>query len=291
MTAAGALVEAFIIHGGYRVRSGKHFLAHNVLDCTEDIFWPTTCLFARGKGKVPKPRILVVDDDESLRRVTEVQLEQEGYAVTTAADGEQALKALAESLQDLVITDLKMPGLTGVDLLRRIRELYPEVVVILVTAFGSVDSAVEAMKLGAYDYLTKPVNSDALRLLVSRALDHVRLREEVRTLRRTLDEKYGFENVIGHSAPLLYILETATRAAQTDATVLVRGETGTGKELVAKGIHFNSSRKGKPFVTINCGAIPRELLESELFGHLKGSFTGALTHRRGKAETADGGTL
>ena len=237
------------------------------------------------------PRILVVDDDESLRRVTQVQLEAEGYTVAIAADGEQALAALDKSPQDLVITDLMMPGMSGIDLLRRIRELYPEVTVILVTAFGSVESAVEAMKLGAYDYITKPVNPDALRLTVRRALEHIGLQEEVRALRRTLDQKYGFESVIGRSAPLLYVLETAARAAQSEATVLIRGETGTGKELMAKGIHFNSNRREKPFVTINCGAIPRELLESELFGHLKGSFTGAVAHKKGKVEMADGGTI
>ncbi len=238
-----------------------------------------------------QPKILVVDDDESLRRVTEVQLEEEGYDVATAASGEEALQLLERAPHDLVISDLKMPGMSGVDLLREIRQRYPEVVVILLTAFGTVETAVEAMKLGAYDYVTKPVNPDALRLIVGRALDHVRLREEVRSLRRSLDEKYGFENIIGRSPALLYILEAAARAAQTDATVLIRGETGTGKELLAKGIHFNSPRRSRPFITINCGAIPRELLESELFGHLKGSFTGAISHKKGKVEMADGGTL
>ena len=240
---------------------------------------------------MPDARILVVDDDDSLRRVTQVQLEQAGYAVTTAAGPEQALEELERAPFDLVLSDLKMPGMSGVELLRRVRELYPEIVFILVTAFGSVETAVEAMKLGAYDYITKPVNPDALRITLSRALEHLRLREQVRALRASLDAKYGFENIIGRSAPLLYILETAARAAQTDATVLIRGETGAGKELFAKGIHFNSSRRDQPFVTINCGAIPRELLESELFGHLKGSFTGALAHKKGKVEVADGGTL
>ncbi len=238
-----------------------------------------------------QPRILVVDDDESLRRVTEVQLQEEGYDVATAASGEEALQLLEGGPYDLVISDLKMPGMSGVDLLREVRQRHPEVVVILLTAFGTVETAVEAMKLGAYDYVTKPVNPDALRLIVGRALDHVRLREEVRSLRRSLDEKYGFENIIGRSPSLLYILDAAARAAQTDATVLIRGETGTGKELLAKGIHFNSPRRSRPFITINCGAIPRELLESELFGHLKGSFTGAISHKKGKVEMADGGTL
>ncbi len=236
-------------------------------------------------------RILVVDDDESLRRVTEVQLEQEGYQVATAPGAFEALAALEKAPYDLVITDLKMPGLSGVDLLRRVRQEYPEVLVIVVTAYGTVESAVEAMKLGAYDYLTKPVNPDALRLMAGRALEHLRLREEVRLLRSSLDEKYGFENIIGRSPALLYVLDSAARAAQSDATVLIRGETGTGKELLAKGIHWNSRRRERPFVTINCAAIPRDLLESELFGHVKGAFTGAVTHRKGKIELADGGTV
>jgi two-component system NtrC family response regulator len=154
-----------------------------------------------------------------------------------------------------------------------------------------VETAVEAMKGGAYDYITKPVNMDELRLIVSRGLEHLDLKEEVRLLRSNLDEKYGFENILGRSKALLYVLDMASRAARATSTVLIRGETGTGKELVAKAIHFNSQRKGRPFVTINCGAIPKDLLESELFGHVKGSFTGALANKRGKVELADGGTL
>ncbi|MBI4442592.1 MAG: sigma-54-dependent Fis family transcriptional regulator [Acidobacteria bacterium] len=236
-------------------------------------------------------RILVVDDDESLRRVMQVQLTQIGYEVATAADANHALTLLQQSAHDLLITDLQMPGGSGLDLLKKVRADYPEIIVVMITAFATVETAVEAMKAGAYDYFTKPVHPDELSLVVNRALDHRRLLEEVRILRSNLDQKYGFENIIGHSNVLLYVLDTAARAAQSDSTVLIRGETGTGKELLAKAIHFNSSRKGKPFVTINCGAIPRELLESELFGHVKGSFTGALTHKKGKVEIADGGTL
>ncbi len=238
-----------------------------------------------------KGRIVVVDDDESLRRVTQFQLEQAGYEVTTAASGAQALHVLQLSPRDLVITDLKMPGLSGLELLRKIRADYPEVSVIIVTAFGTVETAVDAMKAGAYDYITKPVNSEELILIIERALAHQHLLEEVTTLRSNLDQKYGFENIIGRSGPLLYVLDLAARAAQTNATVLIHGETGTGKELVAKAIHFNSLRKDKPFVTINCSAIPQDLLESELFGHLKGAFTGAVAHKKGKVEIADGGTL
>jgi DNA-binding NtrC family response regulator len=236
-------------------------------------------------------RILVVDDDESLRRVTQVQLEQSGYEVAAAADGNEALAVLERFPADMVITDLKMPGMSGLDLLKRIRAETPEIVVIMVTAFGTIENAVEAMRAGAYDYITKPVQIEELRMTVSRALEHLDLQEEVRNLRSSLDQKYGFENILGRSSVLLSVLDMASRAAQTGSTVLIRGETGTGKELLAKAIHFNSPRKEKPFITINCGAIPKDLLESELFGHVKGSFTGAIAHKKGKAEAADGGTL
>ena len=161
----------------------------------------------------------------------------------------------------------------------------------MVTAFGTVQTAVEAMKAGAYDYITKPIDYEELVLVVNRAMEHQELVEEVRTLRVSLDQKYGFESIIGHSKVLLHVLEMASRVAQRDSTVLIRGETGTGKELLASAIHQNSRRKDQPFVTINCGAIPKDLLESELFGHAKGSFTGAFAPKRGKVETADGGTL
>lgn len=238
-----------------------------------------------------RKRILVVDDDESLRWVTQAQLQQSGFDVSAAASGEEALKRIGEFPPDLVITDLKMPGMCGLDLLKQIRAGYAEILVIVVTAFGTVETAVEAMKAGAYDYITKPVNMDELRLIVNRGLEHLDLQDEVRSLRASLDKKYGFENILGQSKALLTVLEMASRAAQATSTVLIRGETGTGKELLAKAVHFNSRRKDRPFVTINCGAIPKDLLESELFGHVKGSFTGALANKRGKVELADGGTL
>jgi two-component system NtrC family response regulator len=238
-----------------------------------------------------RKRILVVDDDESLRRVTQMQLEEIGYEVKTAPCGEEALALLNEWDAALVLTDLRMPGLSGMDLLKRIRDEHPETAVILMTAFGTISSAVEAIKAGAYDYITKPVDFEELALLVGRALERQQLLDEVRTLRSALDEKYGFQNIIGRSPALLRVLNLASRAAQTDSTVLIRGETGTGKELLAHAIHQNSRRRDKPFVTVNCGAIPRELIESELFGHVKGSFTGALANKQGKAEAADGGTL
>lgn len=238
-----------------------------------------------------KKRILVVDDDESLRWVTQAQLQQSGYDVAAAANAASALEQIRNLPADLVITDLKMPGMSGLDLLKEIRSLYPEIIVIMVTAFGTVENAVEAMKAGAYDYITKPVNMDELRLIVNRGFENLDLREEVRALRGSLDKKYGFENILGQSNKLLYVLDMASRAARATSTVLIRGETGTGKELLAKAVHFNSPRKDKPFVTINSGAIPKDLIESELFGHVRGSFTGAFANKKGKVELADGGTL
>lgn len=235
--------------------------------------------------------ILVVEDDESLRRVMQVQLEKAGYKTSVAGNVNQALEILQQETQDLVISDLNLPGSSGLDLLKSIKVDYPETATIIVTAYGTVSTAVDAMKAGAYDYLTKPVHPFELKALVDRVLEKQRLVEEVRTLRSSIDQKLGFENIIGHSPTLMHVLETAARVAQTDATVLIRGETGTGKELLAKAIHLNSSRRDRMFVTINCGAIPRELLESELFGHVKGAFTGALNHKKGKVELADGGTV
>ncbi len=236
-------------------------------------------------------RILVVDDDESLRWVTQAQMQQSGYDVAAAASGEDALEQIRRNPPDLVITDLMMPRMSGLELLKKIRAEYPEIIIILVTAYGTIETAVEAMKAGAYDYITKPVNMDELRLTVARGLERLGLQEEVRNLRASLDRKYGFENILGKSEALLSVLDTASRAAQANSTVLIEGETGTGKELLAKAIHFNSRRKNRPFVTINCGAIPRDLLESELFGHMRGAFTGAVANKVGKAELADGGAL
>jgi two-component system NtrC family response regulator len=223
--------------------------------------------------------------------VLQAQLEQEGYEVAVAASVQQTLSVLELRSVDLVITDLKMPGISGLELLKHARSQYPQTIVIVLTAFGTVDTAVEAMKAGAYDYLTKPVHPDELLMIVRRALEHLRLVEQVRTLRISLNQKYGFEKILGRSDVLLEVLETAARTAHSNSTVLIRGETGTGKELLARAIHFNSSRSNNPLVTINCGAIPKELLESELFGHRRGAFTGAFTDKKGRIELADRGTL
>jgi two-component system NtrC family response regulator len=235
--------------------------------------------------------ILIVEDDENLRQVTKIQLDRAGYHTTAATDVPQALAFLSRSPVDLVITDMNLPGQSGLDLLKKIRSDYPETPVVIFTGYGTVATAVDAMKLGAFDYLTKPVHPYELKALVNRALERRRLLEEVSTLRSNIDRKFGFENFVGHSSGLLEVLDAASRAAHTDATVLIRGETGTGKDLLAKAIHFNSARAKKPFVVINCGAISHDLLESELFGYVKGAFTGAFVHKKGKVETADGGTL
>ena len=236
-------------------------------------------------------RILIVEDDETLRRVTQLHLEKQGYFTSVASDAAQAMTTLQRDHHDLVISDLHLPGPSGLDLLKTIRQQYPDTQVVMITAFGTVSTAVEAMKAGAYDYVTKPIHLYELGALVERALERVQLIEEVRLLRDNVASRYHFDTIIGNSQSLSAVLEQAARVAPTDATVLIQGETGTGKEVLAKAIHFNSLRSERPFVTINCGAIPAELLQSELFGHLRGSFTGATTHKKGKVELADTGTL
>lgn len=237
-----------------------------------------------------RSHILVVDDDSSLRRVMKLQLEEAGFDVSLAPGGDEAWTMLREIEPHLIITDLRMPT-TGLELLRRIQAEGRQTTVIVVTAFGTIETAVEAMKMGAYDYVTKPIDFEALVLVVHRAMERQNLIEEVRILRSALDERYGFEKIVGHSKGLLRVLDQAARVSQRDATVLIQGETGTGKELVARAIHHNSRRSSRPFVPINCGAIPRDLLESELFGYLRGAFTGALANKPGRIESADGGTL
>lgn len=240
---------------------------------------------------MPTDTILVVDDDSSVRRVIQMQLSEAGYGVELAATGGEALHVLGDIHPKLVITDLRMPDLDGIELLRRIAEDEIQTTVIIITAFGSIETAVQAMRLGAYDYITKPIDYEALLLAVHRAMERQNLIDEVRNLRSALDRRYGFESIIGHSKSLLRVLEMAARVSQHDSTVLINGETGTGKELLARAIHLNSRRRNQPFVTINCGAIPKELIEAELFGYARGAFTGANTNKPGKVEMADGGTL
>ncbi len=237
------------------------------------------------------PSVLLVDDDESLRRVVGYQLGEEGFAVTAVASAEEALDALRGKRFRLVVTDVLMPGMSGLDLLDRVRVLRPDAIVVVITAHGDVAMAVRAMKLGAFDFLEKPFARERLLVAARRALEFSELRDENRRLRAMVEEHGTFENIVGSSSALRAVLADLARAAGTDATVLILGETGTGKELAARAIHRNSKRREGPFVVVNCGAIPDTLVESELFGHRRGAFTGASEDRKGKFEIAAGGTL
>jgi DNA-binding NtrC family response regulator len=235
--------------------------------------------------------LLLIDDDDSLRRVAEYMLNEEGYEVLTAGGGVEGFDLFQRHPVDLVLTDVRMPDMDGVDLLARLKAVQPDLPVILITAHGSIASAVEAMKLGAFDYLTKPFDRERLRATVRKALDMAALASENRQLRQIIAERFSFASMIAGSRAMHAVTDTAARVAQTDTTVLLEGESGTGKELLAKAIHFHSARARGPFVTINCGAIPEQLLESELFGHRRGSFTGAVADKKGRLETADRGTV
>jgi len=235
--------------------------------------------------------ILIVDDDASQRRLIEFWMQEEGYSTLTANDGAAGLKLFEQHDPALVITDIRMPRLSGLDLLGRIKGADPDTAVILITAFSTVNDAVEAMKLGAADYILKPLNADELKVNVHRALERQQLVDENRRLRDLAGSTFRFENIITKSRKMQNVLELAAQVARRDSTVLLTGESGTGKELLAKAIHQNSLRDGKPFVTVNCGALPETLAESELFGHRKGSFTGATNDRPGKFEAANEGTV
>jgi two-component system response regulator AtoC len=236
-------------------------------------------------------RVAIVDDDRRTRRVLQILVDRLGLAAVAFEDAESALAGLAEESVVLVLTDLRMPGLGGIEFMRRLRALDANVPVIVLTAYGTVEAAVEAMKLGAVDFLAKPFDVDALELLIRRSLEHARTRSEHRFLRELAERGARFEDLIGESPPMRRVFEQVERFAPARGAVLITGETGTGKELVARAIHRRSSRANELFVPLNCAAIPAELLESELFGHVRGAFTGATADREGKLLAADGGTL
>jgi DNA-binding NtrC family response regulator len=238
-----------------------------------------------------KASILLIDDDDSLRRVMEFSLAEAGYKVQAAASGEDGLRLFEKDPFDAVITDITMPGMSGMEVLAKVRRRDLHVPVIVITAYGTIESAVEAMKQGAFDYITKPVSRDELRLTLEKAIKMRHLEKENVELRAEVTDRYRFESIIGTSEAIRAVLDMAGRVAASDASVLITGETGTGKGLLAKGIHYNSSRKDGSFVAVNCAAIPENLIESELFGHMKGAFTGAVRDKEGRFETASGGTL
>jgi DNA-binding NtrC family response regulator len=237
------------------------------------------------------PAILVVDDEFSVRDALEHWFRRDGYRAGSAASAEEALARLQEAAWDVVLVDIRMPGMDGLALQRRIHEIDPDQVVIIVTAYAAVDTAVQALKAGAFDYITKPVDPDELSRLVRKAIEQRRLKSENRQLRQHIETMAGLDRIVGESAQIRKVMEMVRSVAETDATVLIRGESGTGKELIAQAIHMGSRRRYFPIVPVNCGALAEGLLESELFGHEKGAFTGAQYRRKGRLEMADGGTL
>jgi two-component system, NtrC family, response regulator PilR len=240
---------------------------------------------------VPDPRLLVVDDERSMRDLLAITLRQHSYDVAVADGGEAAIAALKAGSFDLVITDLRMRKLDGLGVLKAAKEISPETVVLVITAFASTETAVEAMKLGAYDYITKPFKLEEIRLTVDKALERKRLHDENVALKRQLRKHQGFENFIGRSRTMMEVFDTIRKTADSTSTVMITGESGTGKELAALAVHHESPRHNGPFVSVNCGAIPEGLMESELFGHVKGAFTGAVANSPGLFSAADGGTL
>lgn len=238
-----------------------------------------------------KPRILIAEDEHKMRRILQIILSGIGCTIDLAEDGIKAWNLFQQKTYDLVITDLKMPTMDGMMLLKKVHQQCGDVPVIVITAFGSIDSAVSAMKKGAFDYITKPFENDQIRLIVQKALVFYRLKNENRRLREVVGLQHGFDRFIGESLPIRKVKDLAQQVAHTASTVLIQGESGTGKELIARLIHFNSPRATHPFVAVNCGALPTNLLESELFGYEKGAFTGAQKRKPGRFEMADEGTL
>jgi two-component system response regulator PilR (NtrC family) len=238
-----------------------------------------------------KPVIMVVDDEPSIREFLEIMLKREKMVVHTAENGRVALTKLATTPVDMVISDIQMPEMSGLELLAKVKEQDPQAVMMMITAFGSTESAVDAMKMGAFDYLTKPFKIEDVKVRIKKALENRSLVLDNQRLKKEVGERFSFSNIIGGSAPMQSVFELIRRVAPTNSSVLVTGESGTGKELVAKAVHYNSPLKDGPFVSVNCGAIPENLLESEMFGHKKGAFTGAVGDKKGYFESAHGGTL
>jgi DNA-binding NtrC family response regulator len=236
-------------------------------------------------------RILLVEDETNIRSALATMLEKQGHTVRAAGTGEEALALLEDAPADLVITDLRMPGQGGMDFLRRMKERWPETEAVVMTAFGSIDTAVEAMRLGAYDYLTKPIDRERFPIVIAKALERHALAAENRRLRDRLAVRAKFQQMVGESEPMQQLYHLVEMVAETDVTVLLTGESGTGKEVAARAIHDKSARANGPFITLNCGALPENLFESELFGYEKGAFTGALSTKPGRFELAHGGTL
>jgi DNA-binding NtrC family response regulator len=236
-------------------------------------------------------KTLIIDDEISILRSLEMFLAKEGHIVTTANTGELGLSLAADGDFDVVFTDLRLPDMSGLDIVSQIKKMHPSTQIMLITGFASIETAVEAIKLGAYDYLTKPLSTDKVRITVKRALEKAKLTEEVAHLRQELSQCFGFENLIGKSQKMQDVFKVIRQTAGSDSNVLITGESGTGKELVARATHYNSSRKNNRFVPVNCGAISKELIEAELFGYVKGAFTGAVRDKTGFLELASGGTL
>ena len=241
--------------------------------------------------KKPQAKILVVDDDKAHVTTLKVLLETWGYKVSSASDGDEAVSIVKNKSFDLILMDIKMIKMNGIEALKKIKDYNPAIPIIMMTAYSSVESAVKAMKSGAYDYLIKPLDFDALKITIERALEHVNLKEENKKLKEVLGENFNFNNIIGKSEGIKRLLEKLAMVAPSDANVLITGESGTGKELIARAIHLNSNRKDGPFVAVNCAALTETLLESELFGHEKGAFTGADRKRKGRFVRANRGTL
>jgi two-component system response regulator PilR (NtrC family) len=236
-------------------------------------------------------KILVVDDEKSLREVLSIMLKRAGYTVTEACDGDEAIGHVNKEIYDLVITDLRMPKADGMDVLKAVKSSSPDTVVLVITAFATSDSAVEAMKQGAYDYLTKPFQVDEVQLIIRNALEKRRLSTENMLLKREMASQSSFAKIVGQSEAMQKVFDVVKKVADARSNILICGESGTGKELVARAIHYNSARSAMPFVAVNCSAVPETLLESELFGHVKGSFTGAISNKAGLFEVANGGTI